>query len=302
MKKVAIIILNWNREKDTLDCLYSIRKLTIKDVFLSIFVVDNNSQDNSVPNIKKQFPEVQITKNAQNLGFTEGNNVGIRQVLENQADYVIILNNDTIVDKDFVNNLLCILESENRIGIVGPKIYFAKGFEFHKNRYKDEEKGKVIWYAGGLIDGNNIICHHRGVDEVDHRQYDRSEETDFVSGCCMAVKKEVFEKIGLFDKKYFMYLEDVDLCQRAKRAGWKITYEPKAVIWHKNAASSGKPGSKVHNYYLARNRLLFGMRYASVRTKLALIKESFFLLIRNLPGERKGIIDFYLRRFGNGGI
>ena len=191
------------------------------------------------------------------------------------------------------------MEKDRGIGILGPKIYFAPGFEFHKDRCKKEEQGKVIWYAGGKIDWKNVYCSHRGVDEVDQGQYGRQEETDFVSGCCMMIRKEVFEKIGLLDKKYFLYLEDVDFCIRAKRAGFRVVYTPKVHLWHKNAASSEKPGSKIHQYYQTRNRLYFGFRYAPLRSKLALFRESIKFILKNNI-KRKACFDFYSGRFGYG--
>ncbi|GAG55887.1 unnamed protein product, partial [marine sediment metagenome] len=158
----------------------------------------------------------------------------------------------------------------------------------------------VIWYAGSRMDWENVLASHRGVDEVDIGRYQRMEETDFATGCCMLVKREVFEKIGLFDKKYFLYWEDNDFSQRAKKAGFKVYFAPEAVIWHKNAGSS-KSGSFLHDYYLTRNRLLFAFKYASLRAKIALIKESIIKLFKGRKWEKKGIIDFYLGRFGKGG-
>jgi len=194
-----------------------------------------------IEGLEKKFKDVIVLKNSQNLGFVEGNNVGIRYALKNGADWVLILNNDTTVAPDLLTQLIKQGNLINQSGILGPKIYFAPGFEYHKNRYKPSQRGKVFWYAGGIIDWDNVYCSHRGVDEVDKGQYDPptgGEETDFVSGCAMLVKKEVFDKIGLFDPRYFLYLEDVDFCQRAKKAGFKIIYVSQGKVWHYNASSS----------------------------------------------------------------
>jgi GT2 family glycosyltransferase len=115
------------------------------------------------------------------------------------------------------------------------------------------------------------------------------------------IKKEVFEKIGLLDKNYFAYWEDVDFCQRAKRTGFKVVYAPNAIIWHKNASSSGRPGSVTHMYYQTRNRLIFGFCYASLRTKMALFRESLRFLISG-GVKRKAVWDFYLGKLGRGEI
>lgn len=297
--KVFVIILNYNGEGFIVQCLDSVEKLKSNDLEIKILVVDNASNDNSVELIKTKHKEVEILINEKNLGFAEGNNLGIKYALEKGADYVLILNLDTIVDKDLVVQLIKSAESDSRIGIVGPKIYFAPGYEFHGERYKPNERGKVIWYAGGLIDWKNILASHRGVDEVDKGQYDKTAETDFVSGCGMLIKKEVFEKIGLLDERYFLYWEDNDFCQRAKKAGLKLIYEPLATMFHLNAGSSSS-GGPLQEYYLTRNRLLFGSAYASIRVKLALFRESLRLLVGGRQWQKIGVRDFYLKRFGKG--
>lgn len=308
MKKISIIILNWNGKKDTIGCLRTVSQLSIISCQLSVVVVDNGSTDNSVESIKYYVlsikngdKKIKIIENKENLGFAEGNNVGIRYALENGADYIFLLNNDTLVDKNLIEEVLKIMERDKEIGIVGPKIYFAPGCEYHQSRYKEEERGKVIWYAGGIIDWQNVLASHRGLDEVDQGQCDKTQETDFVSGCAMMVKKEVFEKVGFFDKNYFLYWEDIDFCQRVKKAGFKIVYAPEAILWHKNASSSEKPGSEFHQYYQTRNRLLFGMNYGKLRTKFALYRESLRFLMTGTI-KKQAVLDFYLGRLGKGEI
>lgn len=303
MTKIAIIILNWNGKEFIFKCLDSLKKLKTSGIVLEIVFVDNASTDNSVEMIKElirpQTSNLKLILNQKNLGFAEGNNVGIRDALENGADFILILNPDTIVDKNLVVQLIKVAKSNSKIGIIGPKIYFAPGYEFHKTRYKPNEKGRVIWYAGGILEWQNVLASHRGVDEVDHGQYDQTGETDFVSGCAMLVRKEVFAKIGLFDPKYFLYWEDNDFCQRARKAGFKIFYTPGAKMFHLNAGSSAS-GGPLQEYYITRNRLLFGMRYAPFRSKLALIRESLKLLMIGRKWQKIGVRDFYLGRFAKG--
>lgn len=301
MKKVSIIILHFNGTEDTLECLKSIGKLRTNNYELLTIVVDNGSEERLRMNDKRSMIKgLKIIRNKENLGFAGGNNVGIRYALENGADHIVILNNDTFVHENLIEELLKVAESAKKSGIVVPKIYFAAGFEFHKDRYKKEDRGKVIWYAGGIMDWKNVIGHHRGVDEVDHRQYDETSETEFSSGCCMLIKREVLEKVGLFDERYYLYYEDSDLSIRSKRAGFKILYAPKAILWHKNAGSAEGSGSKLQDYYITRNRLLFGMQYAPLRSKLALLRESLGLLFNGRQWQRRGVLDFYVGKFGKG--
>lgn len=301
MKKVFISIVNYNGKASTKKCLQELEKLEEGSFKLCVVVVDNNSTENF--DLKEEdFKNLnlKIIRLQENLGFSGGHNKGISYAIINGADYVLILNNDVLLDKNLIKELLEPLERDKSIGITVPKIYFAKGFEFHKDRYSSSELGKVIWYAGGEMDWRNLIGFHRGVDEVDGGQYDESSETNFATGCCMMVKKEVFEKVGLFNEKYFLYYEDSDLSIRVRKAGFKIIFIPTAVIWHENAGSTGGSGSKLQDYYISRNRLLFGTSYAPFRTKISLVKESLLVLLNGREQQKKGTRDFYLRKFGRG--
>ena len=305
--KVSIIILNWNRKEDTLSCMKSLKESRIKDFELEIIVVDNGSTDGSQQTVARYIKEAKKVGNRrwklieleENTGFVKGNNVGIKYALDAGADYIILLNNDTIVEQDCISNLVGYANKHKDIGLISPKIYFAKGFEFHKARYKDKDLGKVFWYAGGDIDWNNVYGSNHGVDEVDEGQYDKTKETDFATGCCILIRREVLDKIGLLDKRYFAYYEDSDLSQRARKAGWKVVYYPFAHLWHKVAQSSGI-GSGLNDYFTTRNRLLFGIRYVSLRTKFALIRESLKHLLIGRKWQKIGARDFYLGRFGKG--
>ncbi len=301
MTNVFISIINYNGEKDTLECLRSIEKIPQKDIKLSVVVIDNASKTRfSVPKDEFKKINLKVIRTEENLGFSGGQNEGIIYSLENGADYVVVLNNDTFVDPNLVKELLKGFEDDKHIGVVSPKIYFARDHEFHKDRYTQEDLGKVIWYAGATMDWKNVIGHHRGVDEVDKGKFDEISHTGFATGCCMMIKREVINQIGLFDHNYFLYYEDADYSMRAKAESYKIAYIPKAVVWHKNAGSSGGSGSKLQDYYITRNRLLFAMKYAPFRSKLSVLKESFMLLGRGRDAQKKGVLDFYLRKFGKG--
>jgi GT2 family glycosyltransferase len=301
MVKVLISLIDFNGAKDTRLCLDSLDKAKVKDFELSVVVIDNASKE--VFKTDKQYEnfKLNIIRSDTNLGFAGGQNLGIKWGLEKGIDYFVILNNDVFLDANFLSELLKTFTKEN-CGLVSPKIYFAKGHEYHLDKYKEQDLGKVIWYAGGKMDWENVLASHKGVDEVDKGQFDVLEKTDFASGCCVMIKREVFEKIGLFDEKYFLYYEDNDLSQRARRSGMEIYYQPNAMLWHLNAGSTGGSGSSLQDYYITRNRLLFGFKYASIKTKFALIKESLRFIISGRSAQRKGAIDFYLGRFGKGDI
>lgn len=301
LPSVYIIILNWNRLNDTLACLKSLEESSNCGFNLHVLVVDNGSTDGSVNALKKyksdEF-ELSTIENGENLGFAAGNNVGIKYALKEGADFLLILNNDTQVDKNLLREFLAAAEKYPDVGIFTPKIYFAKGFEFKRN-YKKDDLGKVIWSAGGDIDWNNVYATNRHVDEVDSKHLDMDTVSDFATGAAMFLRADVVKKYGNFDDRYFMYFEDVDLCERYKRAGGKVMYVSKCRLWHKVAQSSGI-GSDLNDYFITRNRLLFGMGYAPLRTKMALYKESVKFLMRGRIWQKKGVIDFYTANFGKG--
>jgi GT2 family glycosyltransferase len=300
MKKIAVVTTTYNTPQDTNTLLQSLEKIKTDGFELKIIITDNGSKEPyTLPNGIKQNT-VSITRLDRNVGFTGGFNNGMKKALDDGADYILIVNNDTVMDPNLIKNLLSVLQQDPKIGLVVPKIYFAKEHEFHKDRYAKDELGKVLWYAGGSQDWANVKSIHRGVDEVDHGQYYKIEETDFATGCCMMFPRQVLEKAGLFDEKYFLYYEDADLNERIKRAGYKIYYVPTAVLIHVNAASTGGSGSNLHDYYITRNRMLFGMKYAPLRTKIALFRESMRLLKNGRPYQKQGIHDFYLRRLYKG--
>lgn len=292
--KISIIVLNYNGLADTLDCLNSLKKCRRDSHRVDFIVVDNNSADGSKEALGT-IGDIHLIPNIQNLGYTGGNNMGIRYALRSRPDLILILNNDTIADKNLLVNLI---NAARNADIISPKIYFAPNFEFHKGRYKKEDLGKVIWYAGGRIDWSNVIGRHTGVDEVDKNQYDKRSPTDFATGACMLVKRRVFEKIGFFDEKYFLYLEDMDFCVKAQKAGFKIIFEPKAILWHKNAISTGGSGSVLQDYFITRNRLLFAVKFAKLKTKIAVFKQVLTQIAD--PVKRKALIDFLTCRFHQG--
>lgn len=300
MIKVSTVILNWNGYKDTLQCLASIEKMEIpSDIDHEVIIVDNNSTDESISKFSRSKFDFTLLQSKTNRGFAGGNNIGIKHALRNKSDYIFVLNNDTEVDKLLLTHLVAVAKSHPKAGLISPKIYFAKGFEFHKDSYRKNDLGNVIWYAGGVIDWNNIYGSNFGVDEIDKGQYDKIKSTDFATGAAMFINAKALRKVGLFDERYFLYMEDADLSQRMKKKKWDVIYSPKPVLWHKVSQSSGI-GSDLNDYFITRNRLLFGMRYASLRTKIALSRESIKMLINGRKWQKVGVMDYYIGNFGKG--
>ena len=279
MDKVSIVILNFRVKDRVMSCIDSILKSSYGNI--EIIVVDNNSRDDLEKALLSQ-PNIRFIQTGANLGYTGGNNVGIKEALKGDAKYIFILNPDTTIKKNTIEVLVKVAQ-EIGDSVVGPKIYF--------------EDSKKIWYAGGRLDLENVLGSHMGVDEVDQGQYEKQEETDYVTGAAMFVSREVFEKIGLFDEQYFLYYEDSDFCFRAKKAGFKVMYIPQAVVYHANAKSTGL-GSFLQDYFITRNRMLFARKFLSLRTQFALFREA----LRNLdkPMRRKAFVDFWINNLEKG--
>lgn len=298
MKKIALVTVHYKGIEFTQKCLDSIRELKTPNIRLEVVVINNNPQEN-LETLKKKFADFLFLKTEKNLGYAGGYNLGIKKALEKKADFVFLVNNDTILAPDILVQLIKMAEKRKKAGLFSPKIYFAPGCEFYRDRYQKSERGKVIWFAGGKIDWQNVITTHRGVDEVDKGQFNQIEETDYVSGCGMFIKRKVIEKIGLLDEKYFLYFEDTDFSVRAKKAGFQLLFIPQAKMWHFNAGSS-RVGGPLQDYYLVRNTLFFGFHYASLRTKFALFRWGLSRLFIGRPWQKKAFFDFLINRFGKG--
>ena len=243
--KVTIIILNWNGKEDTIECLESLKHITYPNY--EILLVDNGSTDGSVECFRERYPGMEIIENGENLGFAEGNNVGIRKAMDEGADYVLLLNNDTVVDPEFLGELVTVGESDPKAGIVGPKIYFY-------NSDRIQSCGGRINLYKGVVQG--IKRYQR---DLNHST--KVISTEFLSGCAMLIKKIVLEKVGLFDISYFAYYEDTDLCIRTKSGGYDLVCVQSSMIWHK-----GSQSSKVNRfglYYGTRNMIKFEKKYAN---------------------------------------
>lgn len=240
---VAIVILTWNQRDLTLDCLASLAAMEYPPERLQLIVVDNGSRDDTVAAIRARFSDVTVLENGDNLGFAEGNNVGIRYALQGTADYIMLLNNDTSVDRRMLNELLAPMLQFSDVGIVGPKMLYF-------------DPSDVIWCAGNRIDWRSGASIRMQAEERDNKNDREPRAADFITACAILLRRQVIEQIGLLDPRFFIYYEETDWCVRATRAGWRILYVPSARLWHKVSAAMGTT-SPATDYYMNRNVLLF---------------------------------------------
>ncbi len=291
--QVTAVVLNWNQEQDSAECLASL--CAVENVRLRIILVDNGSAPDSVDRLERKFPGVTVIRLPENRGFAAGNNVGIKRALQDGATHILLLNNDTLVEPTF---LVSLLESLNEpgVGVVGPKIYY----------HPDVTR---IWFAGGMIDWKTGRQWHLGAGELDHGQWSVPRDVDYVTACCLLAPARVFQEVGGLDERYFIYFEETDWNLRARAHGYRCRYVPDSRIYHK-VSQAMKTGSPISDYYFARNRLLFFRTHAPRRYRLWLIaiytarSLRFALtlqgrgLTQNAEAVVRGIRDFYGARFG----
>ena len=243
-----IIIVNWNGKEVLLACLESLS--TIAYANHRVVVVDNGSSDDSVNAVRNTFPDVVVLEMRQNLRFAGGNNAGMRYALEHGAEFLMLLNNDTTVDAQFLSRMVACLESDAHIGMVAPKIYY-------------HDRPDVLWFAGGRLSLWTGSMSHIGIRERDTGQYDHRQEIQYATGCCILVTRTVVEHVGLLDESYHMYTEDADWSMRVRNAGYSIVYEPAARVWHKISVSAGGHLSWFKMRNKAYSNVKFFARYAA---------------------------------------
>jgi hypothetical protein len=236
---VSCVILNSNRREDTLACLASLEANTYPNH--RAIVLDNHSTDGSVEAIRSTFPRVQVFPLPENRGYTGNNNVGIRLALGQGADWVFVLNEDTLLDANCLSELIRVGTSDARIGMLGPMVY-----------HHDEPN--VIQSAGGVF-GRGWEGEHLGKNEMDHGQFSAPHDVAWLTGCALFVRRAVIEQTGMFDERLFIYYEETEWCLRARRAGWRLVHVPQAKLWHKGVRRDYRPNPSF-TYYMTRNRFL----------------------------------------------
>ena len=224
---VYVVVLNWNSRDDVVECIGSL--MDVDYPRYRLLVVDNGSSDGSVESLKAKFPDLELVVNKTNLGACEGRNVGIRYALEKGADYVALLDNDTVVDPNLLTELVRVGETDAQAGLLIPKVY----------DYWDKDKiasagSRSCSFPPGRI---KII----GMGKEDSAVYNRQQEVDYATGCALLVKRDVFEQVGMFDPMFFYGWEEYDLSKRIREGGFKIIYVPGGHVWHKIASAQGYP-------------------------------------------------------------
>lgn len=297
MSMVTAIVLNWNGREDTLVCL---RSLAAQVEPVAVVLVDNGSTDGSVEAVRREFREVTVLETGRNLGYAGGNNVGLRHALAGGSNYLFVLNNDTWLAPDCVLRLRSELAAFPDFVAAAPKsLQGASPDRIH--------------FAGGRI-ARSGISYHVGLGEPDGPAHDVAGETEWITGCALFASREGFERVGLFDERYFLLFEDLDWCMRARRLGWRLRYVPGARLWHAGSQSFGGKRAATYQYYSTRNGLLWiersfppwrrpllsagWLREAWSRAgRLGATPET----LRSLrSATRRGVRDYLARRFGPG--
>jgi GT2 family glycosyltransferase len=301
--RICIILVNWNGLKDTIECLESIQKVDYK--LFSTIVIDNGSTDGSPPILRERFRNVPVFETGENLGFAGGNNVGIEWALEKPFEWILLLNNDTIVDPNFLKAFVEASRQKPEGKIFGAKIY----------RYGEPQK---IDHCGGTWNPKIGDFESNWLGKLDDgASFEEMKRVDYVCGAALFMHRSVPETIGPLEPKFFLFWEETDFCYRAQRMGFEVWTAPQAKIWHKVSASfsGGKPHS---HYFWWRSRLLWIERNLPYAEKQKLMKEvvrpDLLKLLRHtllktplsplkktkrLRAGLLGVLHYYLGRFGN---
>lgn len=291
--RIHLIILNWNGKQDTLECLQSVFKLNYHNY--CVVVVDNGSTDDSIAVIRQKWPAVKTVELAENRGFSGGNNEGIRFALADGADYVLLLNNDTVVDPELLSAFVSAAGKFPSAGMFNAKI----------SCYSDPRR---IWFAVGRWSNEHAWFSNVGLGDIDDgKQFETVMKTDFCAGCALLARREVIETIGLLDDRYFLMYEDNDWSYRARAAGYECLFVPQAKVLHKGSVSFGGSHSPMMEYYELRNVLVWGKTHLPLKMYLKLWRSVASRLLPpfhlryskfSLPGNIYWSIRTYGQEFG----
>lgn len=268
---VTVIILNWNGWEDTIECLQSVLKIDYSN--FHVLVVDNGSSDESVQQIRQAFPDVELLETRKNLGYAGGNNAGIIHALKHNPEFILLLNNDTVIDPNILTAFTSAAALCPQGGMFGAKSYYYS-------------KPTLIWSLGGKWDTSisELVSLHQGLEDSE-TSFDRPFEVDYVLGCALLCRVEMIKKIGVMEEAFFLNFEEMDWCYRARKAGYLSYSVPDARLWHKVGVSFGGAESPLWKYFMTRNELLWASRHLSPRARLRVARK---ILRRLLPGFSLG--------------
>jgi GT2 family glycosyltransferase len=292
---VAIVIVVWNGKDDTLECLRSLARDTYPNK--RVIMVDNGSTDESAAEVRVAFPETIVLETGKNLGFTGGNNVGIRHAVEAGFDYVFLLNNDTIVETHALSELVAAAEANPRLGVLAPVIHYY-------------DAPDDIWFAGSRLELSSGAAWHD--NSCQPKRDEAPYEVPWATGCAMLIRGGLIHEMGGFDDRYYLTWEDVDLSIRVRKAGFTVAAVPAARIYHKGGRSGRRMPESQH-YYAVRNSLLLvrkhreGLGYWNAARRIVVYSMvRCWRICRSEPRELAryvrttfaGIIDHLTGRYG----
>lgn len=284
------VTVNWNRVDDTVEC---VRSLLMGGQGTEVIVVDNGSTDGSVSLLRETFPGLRVLENEKNLGYTRGVNQGIGQAMREGATHILVINNDAVVRENTVSGLLEAMLANPQAGVVGPKIFY----------YGTD----IMWFNGGHFNHTLGFSTHPLMDSADDGG-DDPRQVEYITGCTMMVRADVFADVGLFDEDYDIYAEDLDFCLRAQEKGYGVWLVPQAIAEHKVSLSTGVAGSNLmtpyRSYFYGRNMLMLvrkrmtGLRFASCFLGQTFVLLPYYFLLMGLQGTRRSF-RHYLRGYVN---
>lgn len=262
MSRVAVVVLTWNHCHYTLACLQSLAQQQLPH---TVYVVDNASTDDTVTAVATAFPMARLLANDENLGFAEGNNIGLATAFAEGAEAVLVLNNDTTLEPNALADLSATAHAYPDAGIISPLILFAK-------------TPHTVWFAGATVSARTGQDRHLSYDDAYNEGMFTIADTDRAAGCAMYITRACYERIGGFNPALFMYFEDVEYSLRARAAGFRIVLMPEAIVYHHVSVSTGGAKSPNGIYYMLRNGIsVIEQRYPLARP-LAIIRRLIMLL------------------------
>jgi GT2 family glycosyltransferase len=278
---VTAIVVNWKLREETLKCLRSLEQL---DHPCRIIVVDNGSSDGSADYITCHFPQAELVALPSNIGFAAACNRAITHALKDTTcEYVFLFNNDAVIHPHAISELLRAAKVHPQAGILGPKMYYS-------------DRPNTLWYAGARRRWGVLAAADTGRGQIDLGQFDTLRQVDYVFGTAMLIHRSVFERIGLFDEGFFLYLEDLDFCLRAQAAGFSLLFVPQAQIWHQGSASTSH-NPAMRKYHTVKSTSYFLRKHTSLASSLPVIIFWMLVLFRDilidLAQGKSSVIQLY---------